>query len=319
MARVSTAGLALLLALTAGCSDTHQPSQVGSTLVQSAAHGPAPSVVNPNPRLEPSISAFAHLGVPLHAIVDHRFSRPVTIDGGALTIEPPGSKSARVSLSDAERLVMVAMVNQEAQFNPELVAIGRVSVSAPGPGDVPRYRDRLAWVGFIDPNAGPVSCLGGASGPGYTDAPSFVVVVSDASSGKAALTYRSRGTGPCGGPLVGPSINRAYEVLSVPWTVRGQESVPLPPTPPGFTFPTHAKEWVIQYTMPPCGSNWDSAMTYRGRTPAGWYVEVQRPIELPTSCRPPRKVTGSLPTDAPLLHAPTGLVVDNTTTGGGSL
>ena len=263
-------------------------------------------------RLGP-LSRFAEVGVPVSDLRNHLVTHTVILDRGDLRIGSPGRSAAAVSLAAATRSVAVAMVNQQASYNPALVALARVSISAPGVTALPSYNDRLAWIGFLVRGPQAVSCPGvpPSVAANYIYVEPFGAVILDASTGKAVITYWSRGTGVCGGTtLVGPLVHRGYEVVSVPWIKVGQASAQAPPKlPPGVTAPTGAKEWLVRYTMPPCGDNWDSGGYYRAGRLYGFYIEVQVPMDRPSHCPPARSLTQSISAFFPLRHAPVGVAV----------
>ena len=260
------------------------------------------------------LSHFTRLGVPIDAVTGHRATRSVRLDRGDLRVGPPGGGSAAVSLETATRLVRVAMVNQQASYNPALVALASVTISISGAGGVPTYRNRLAWVGFLTRRPGGTSCggLGGGSSTPFVYVEPFGAVVLDARTGESPITYWSRGTGVCGGSsLLGPFVHKAYEVLSVPWTLTGQQAAATPANmPPGAPVSTRPKLWSFRYTMPPCGANWDSGGYYRHGELTGFFIEVQVPIDRNGGqCRPSRTLTGQFSTAIPAGHAPVGIVV----------
>ena len=110
--------------------------------------------------------------------------------------------------------------------------------------------------------------------------------------------------------MEGPFVHRAYEVVSVPWTKVGQASAQAPPElPPGAPPPMGVEEWLVRYTMPPCGDNWDSGGYYQASRLDGFYIEVQIPMDRPSHCIPPRSPTQAVPIFFPLRHAPVGVAV----------
>src|SRR5579884_672678 len=183
--RMRPLGWLAAFALLASCSG-------GGGKSATSTYPTAGSYLPGSPPVEP-LSHFARLGVPVDAVTDHRLTRIVSLDGGALRIGPPGVESAAVSLATSTRLVAVAMVNQQASYNPALVTLARVTISVPGAGGVPGYRNRLAWLGFLTRRPGGTSCggLGGASSARYIYVEPFGAVVLDARTGKSAITYWS--------------------------------------------------------------------------------------------------------------------------------
>lgn len=260
-----------------------------------------------------SRSDLAGLGVPVRDIVDNRIQQSASFDDGAFVVSPPGKISPGFALSKAKVLVEEAMVNQQADYNPSMIALARVSISVPRTAGMPSYHQRLAWIGFLGGYSEPVSC-GGGDGESYIYEPSFTSVIVDARTGTDPVTFQARGTGPCGGEVVGPFVHRAYEVLSVPWTFVGYEPsiYPRPPMPPpGMPSPAPVeKHWTAHYLMPPCGSQWDSGTVDVPHGTTKFFVEVEAPIKPPAHCPAVGPVTAQWGTSSERLgHAPTGVLL----------
>ena len=151
---------------------------------------------------------------------------------------------------------------------------------------LPGYRNRLAWMAFIQQFTAP-PCA--PSPPGSSSfshvSPFFYVVVLDAETGKAALEYQTQGTGDCGGSFGGPYLHRAKELLSVPWTVVSQQAAP----------PGSSPTLVVRYTVPACGTQ-DMAAGYRSSSGTlTLFFDVSVPLDPPPHCSPARTVTSSWP------------------------
>lgn len=207
------------------------------------------------------------------------------------------------------------MTAAPGSYSPDAVALGRVTVSSALTTGLPRYWNRLAWVGFVGPQPA-VSCPPSPTPPPGASSghqSSFRVVLFDAQSGAAALTYTSGGTGPCSTTVRGPTISRASEILSLPWKALGQHPVAPAslPFPPGASVPTDLVDWEIRYTIPRCGTQFDSG-TYE--FPAGTtslYIDTEVPIDPPARCNSARSTTVSWGPESVTIgrvrHAPTGL------------
>jgi len=239
-----------------------------------------------------ALSELAGSGLPVSAVSGHRVVRQISFDEGDLVIDPPRTAHALVTLGHAEKIVAAAMTASPGSYNPALVALGRVTLRHEAAG-LPRYAGRLAWVALVGPQVG-ISCPGmmtGGSGP--EAAPSVSVVILDAQSADAVLHYRSRGAGPCGGPAVGPTLERAAEVLSVPWTAMGEHAVApgSSPFPPGAPVPPHQVDWVIRYTIPACGTQFDSGTYAFPPGTVTLYIDVTVPISAPARCAAARTIT----------------------------
>jgi hypothetical protein len=97
------------------------------------------------------------------------------------------------------------------------------STSAPA---LPRYHDRLAWVGI----AWGADCPARASTSRL--ATRYVAVILDADTGHSALAYTSRSATACSGPVQAPSVIRPDELVSVPWQPVGPTSTSVRVTMP---------------------------------------------------------------------------------------
>jgi len=137
---------------------------------------------------------------------------------------------------------------------------GSTGTVPPTPPPLPRYDDRLAWVGI----AWGARCPGGtgAAAPGTR----YVAVVLDAETGASVLAYTSRGVPPCGGTIEPPSVTRPTELVSVPWQPVGPASTAVRVTVPacgtffGWTDVTGAGAAPVQVVAqkpfdPDCGSS----------------------------------------------------------------
>jgi hypothetical protein len=255
--------------------------------------------------------------MPTGAIAEHRIVQGVAIDGGDLVMLPAPGVTPTVSLTQAQNVVTEALTASPGTYDPSLVALGTVTLSPTLTDGLPTYRNRLAWVVLLGPQ-GPVSCPAAAplagSSPTIPSPPSFTVVILAAMAGDDALTYRSRGSGACGGGVMAPSAQRADEVLSVPWTYEGQGPFPPgynppPPRPPGEPGPPpiHTAS-LVRFTVPACGAMDDSG-TYDYPTGITYlYIDVRVPIDPPADCPPAHTMTFPWVGDvSSASHAPTGL------------
>ena len=257
----------------------------------------------------------------MSAIANHRLVHTVRLDGGKLILGPPQNSDASISLNRAQRIVAEALTGSPGSYNPALVAVGRVTLNESTTG-LPLYTNRLAWVALIGPQMA-FSCLGSFSGESYATRPlSFDVVLLDAGSGGAVLQYRTRGVGLCGGTIEGPAVQRATEILSLPWTAIGQTPVTqqqiqrlVPPNAPNAASAAatlkSAVNWVIRYTIPACGTQFDSGVYMINPTKPILYIDASVPISPPSHCSPARTVNTTWgPEDVGISqagHAPVGL------------
>lgn len=245
------------------------------------------------------------------AIAGHRFVRPFDVDGGGLRVAPPSDSQGLVSLARAAEVVRDAMTYDQGAFQPSGLGLGSVTITPGLTQGLPTYQDRLAWVAVIGPQVA-ISCPLIASGEDSASPPAFKVLVMDARSGMATLVYRSRGTGPCGGPVSGPGVTRAMEIVSIPWVAVGDGPPTSIPMPPGVTVPSLGYDWIIRYTLPACAEVFDSPGVFASDPDhPDLFMDVQRPIDPPAHCPPARSVTTSFgPERVPIrqvLHAPLGV------------
>jgi hypothetical protein len=204
-------------------------------------------------------------GQPTPAAVDHgRFVAPVGLDDGRLTVDPPGTVTARISMRTAETMFAAADAVQ-GDYKFAILGLGVVSISsvsvtsstpeqstatstatsaptsttmsastsAPTPTPtstptLPSYSGRLAWVGI----AWGLDCPAHVGDTTTRD----VAVIFDAQSGRDVITYASRGAAVCGGPRLPPTVSRPDELVSIPWHPVGPAST------------------AVSVTVPACGS-----------------------------------------------------------------
>jgi len=91
---------------------------------------------------------------------------------------------------------------------------------------LPRYDNRLAWVGI----AWDGDCPAPAGRP--RPATRYVVVVIDADTGASVIDYTSRSAPSCSGPALAASVSRPSELVSVPWQPVGPSSTAVRVTMP---------------------------------------------------------------------------------------
>lgn len=155
------------------------------------------------------------------------------------------------------------------------------ATTAPASSLLPRYDDRLAWVGI----AWGASCPGQAGGtaPGTR----YVAVVLDAQTGRSVLAYTSQSAPACGGPVQPPSVTLPTELVSVPWQAVGPTSTAVRVTIPacatffGWTDVTGPAPAPIQVVAqepfdPACGSSASSVEVVGSVVPLG-KVQAQIP------------------------------------------
>lgn len=151
---------------------------------------------------------------PVADIVAHRFVDPFELDGGGLLVLPPpaGYRPLRAVRAVEEEAWATAQLSGTAAP----LALGVVTITRERRG-IPVVRHLIAWVALAR-QSGFYSC--GAYVPVQRHAPSLpspswsAVVIGDA-AGSPALYYQSA-EAPCGS-VVPTSVQRALEVLSVPW------------------------------------------------------------------------------------------------------
>jgi hypothetical protein len=176
-----------------------------------------PAVASSTTSVVPTVEPLGQM--PSSAVAEHRIVQGVAIDGGDLVLLPAPGVTPTVSLTQAQNVVTEALTASPGTYDPGLVGLGRVTLSSALTDGLLTHRNRLAWVAFIGPQED-VSCslpapLAG-SNPTTPSRRSFTVVILDAVAGNDAITYRSHGSGSCGGDVISPSVQRADEVLSAP-------------------------------------------------------------------------------------------------------
>jgi len=191
-------------------------------------------------------------------------TQPTTTSGVpsavATTTTTGAANSAATSTTATATNGTTTTAGEPATTGPTGPTAGSTGTAPPTPPPLPRYDDRLAWVGI----AWGAGCPGGTGGaaPGTQ----YVAVVLDAQTGASVLAYTSRGTPPCGGTIQPPSVTRASELVSVPWQPVGPASTAVRVTVPacgtffGWTDVTGAGTAPVQVVAqkpfdPECGSN----------------------------------------------------------------
>ncbi|WP_298345437.1 hypothetical protein [Ferrimicrobium sp.] len=244
-------------------------------------------------------------------IAGGRYNRVVTV--GGLQISPPRAaitaKHLGLSWSQAAKLFAATSAVQ-GSYAHAIVGYGRVTLGdTKVPSGTPPLDHRGAWVGIAW--GGTTSCPAMTSskdGPSTKTSyhPIYTAVVIYGQDGNGAVVYTSRGTPSCGGPLTGPKIAIAREVLSVPW----QQASAL-----------HNGSLRVAYQAPSC-AQWFSTFADGNLKTDNFKVgtEVTVPFDYakcttvanttnvvlaPSSITPDRS---TVPLDAILAHAPTGLV-----------
>jgi len=288
----------ILVALGAGCTGG------GGRTVAPIGGGRLPAIqLSSGPGTEALATAAS-------AIRADRFVRAVTADGGALRIGPaPRGFTPIFPMAKAATVVHSALTYDPGTYEPTAIGLGVVSLASSLTKRLGSYRSRLAWAAVIGPQAA-ISCPSVGAHAAFS--PSFKLVIMDARSGRASLVYRSRGTGPCGGPVTGPVVSRAMEIVSIPWSAVGDGPPTSIPMPPGTPSLAHAVDWVIRYTVPPCGVVFDSPGTYLSDpNHPDVFIDVQIPIDPPNSCPGAKTMTTSFGPErvsiTKVLHAPLGV------------
>jgi hypothetical protein len=307
---LASAGTAAALAAGGGSGPARVVVGSASSLPghSEATIGVAPGVV--------TLNAAARGGLlPSGTFMDRRVARPIAVDRGALRIDPPPmSQSPVVPFEQANAIVNAARSYDQGIVVPADIGFGIVYVNDAFSAGLPPYSGRSAWVAVLaPPPSGGADCVAG----GGAVEPRAHVVIIDAETGDDVLDYQTRGTGPCGGIVNGPTVQRAQEITSLAWIGVGQRPVTAQQTqrifPPGVTVPAGAVNWVLRSTIPPCGSITASGVDYPSglSTLPALYVDAQVPIDQPSSCPPAKTVTTTLgPENTPISqvqHAPTGI------------
>ena len=170
------------------------------------------------------------------------------------------------------------------------------SPTVPSPPLLPRYQDRLAWVGIAWGAA--VGCPGSPGTPSIAERDArFVAVLVDAHTGHSVLAYTSGGTPPCGGASERPTLSQPGELVSVAWD----------PVGPGST--------AVNVSVPACGRvvGWTQVPATTGAAANAVQVEVLVPFD--PSCGTVTPTTQAIDDVVPLgsaqaqvPHAPLGPV-----------
>jgi hypothetical protein len=142
------------------------------------------------------------------------------------------------------------------------------------PATLPRYDNRLAWVGI----AWGADCPERAGAPRL--ATRYVAVVIDADTGRSVIAYTSRSSVACSGPVLPASVSRPNELVSVPWEPQGPTSTAVRVTVPacgayfGWTQVQVQGTASIQVVAskpfdPECGSTASTVQTVDSVVPLG--------------------------------------------------
>lgn len=289
-----------------GCLAT---SQTHRDAMKSSGHEAASAQLTPV-RVDPSQPGAL---LPAGTIVDQRVARPIILDGGALRIDPaPATVSAAFTLKKA---LSVAQAATAGAVHKADLDFGIMHLAGALTAGLPSYNGVAAWVAIRGPQSVEVSCLPTRRTTQHSFRPRVEVLLMDAQTGGDVLDYVSRGTGPCGGRVGGPSVQRAKESLSIPWTAVGETPVSEQElhelVPPGATLPTGRVNWTIRYTVPRCTASVAPEVDDPlNREPTLW-VRGERPVSPPASCTPANTITRTWgPESVPIAkvrHAPTGI------------
>jgi hypothetical protein len=151
-------------------------------------------------------------------VVGHRFVQPFELDGGGLRVLPlPPSYRSHRTVSSVEQ---EALSTSQFDGQPVPVGLGVVTITKHVRG-IPVVRRLIAWVALGE-ESGVFSCAAFVKYPLHPPSlptPGWDAVVIGDASRTPALYYQSADD-PCG-PVVPTSVQRAIEVLSVPWILSG--------------------------------------------------------------------------------------------------
>jgi len=208
-------------ALAAACGVTTTVGRVASAPV----HSPSTNITN-RASLSTLPSASGRPAFDPSDVVDGRFVRSVTLDGGALVVGPPPPSAQPVTDQADARVLIRSDAQGPSPFGcaPEqpdscVFGFGDVTISpALGKG-----LDKIpAWIGAAAHSTSGYNCPAETSTP-----PSAVVDAAKASpflyqvavlegSGRTVLNYTS-GASVCGFPATGPTLDSGSQSLSIPW------------------------------------------------------------------------------------------------------
>ncbi len=302
-----------------GAKVTHAPrtSRLSRTLVAGVALGAAAlglaACGSPGAGVAHVVSpAVSAPGPSPSAVAGGRYTTIVEMSG--LQVSPPATSTASEHLgltwSQAAALFAATSAVQGSHAQ-AILGYGLVTVSGSTLlAGTPRLVRRAAWVGIT---WGGITSCPAATVPPRSPSPStasyrqiFTAVVIYGQGGAGAIVYRSRGTPPCGGPMTGPSITAARDVVSVPW----QQTTSL-----------HGGSVRVSYQAPSCATLFSTAAS--GNTGTGKLtltVELTVPFDH-ASCRTTTDTTSirlfpspappgapAVPSHPTLGHGPTGPV-----------
>ena len=283
---------------------------VAAAVGAGAGHGPSGGdhgeiVVTESSTARPAPITVVHIDDAKPAIRAARLVRPLSLDGGALRLDPAAGDP---SLTEAQAIAKYRgsallgstvgdVVVVYARITLALKVTNETGVS---PGRTPAFDARDAWVVFAATDLfGSCPAQTVPEGPTSTTVavPQSFSVFLLSGDGTEGVTYSTRGRSRCFATLTGPSASIASVAVSVPWTLGGAD---------GKT---------VQFTVPACSDGLPDAARAGDRTSTTLtlYLLVAVVREPCTSLRrgPNPPVTASPGTR----HGPTGPVVAITTGG----
>jgi hypothetical protein len=204
-----------------------------------------------------------------------------TLDGGALTVDPPQTGDIPVLTGHDAMCVGLASMGGTSG-DPVAVGYGRISVSqrlfsGPTTGS---FTNRLAWL-VVKPDSIATSCPAmSVPSPTTTSIPlsarwGYQIFIIDARTGHTAYVYQDAWVDRCsgGGSREAPQLDDATETVSVPWTLVSRD-------PDGYSA-------TIEATVLPCDRYTQTVLAERDQPDV--QVDVVRPVG--ATCGQPEQVT----------------------------
>jgi hypothetical protein len=236
--------MAAAIVVAAGCSSS--PTRVSAPKPHPFSGVLASTCVIANPPARPQV------GGPVNGAASNgRFTRPVSLDEGALTIAvAPANAHPAISAQLAECNLRAGLtaegfpIEQEAQLTGLTFGLATVTVEddllsghtltsgtgsgTPTPPARHAYHRRLAWVAVVRPeiksscptrSTSTVPPTAPASPPTRPALPGYQVLVVDANTGADGFVYVASRNANCIDAVEPPALSPAVENVSLPWTL----------------------------------------------------------------------------------------------------